>query len=168
MKRIATLAYPCLVLGCLVLGGCSDNLSPLSPKLQQELNNQNAKINGIENNQNAIKLELGRISNELGIQNSNVQEMQQGWLNVQGQLSRNENSGVQILQGDGPLFLVFAVITLGMLLYYFYRAEKYRKTATFFARQIRMADPGVQERVLTAAWKTDVEREVFNMTSNVK
>ena len=164
MRQIlfAMLALIPLTVGC-------NNLSPrdnLSPRLDQNLNNENARINGLENNMNSLKLELGRISNELSFTNSNVREMQQGWVNIQGQLSRNENSGIQVLQGDGALFLVFATVTLGMLFYFMFQTDRYKKTAEFFATQIKQSeDQELHERVLTAAWNTKLEKDVFTMTS---
>jgi len=163
MARYALIA---LVAMLLVLPGCG-NLSPrdnLSPQIQQDLDNQKGRINGLENNQNAIKLELGRLSNELGIQDSQVKEMQQGWINIQAALNRNENSGIQILQGDGPLVGIFCLATLITLLYFFRRGEQYRKTAAMLGRQISMHNDGrLKHDVLAAAMNTDLEKQVYRL-----
>lgn len=138
-----------------------------SPRMgKQQLDNQNAKINGLENNQNALKLEVGRIQNELGINNSTVKEMQQGWANLQATVSRNDNSGVQILQGDGALIIIFATITMAMLFYYVFRSEQYRKASLILAQEMASCnDPNLIHRVRMAAAHTNVKELVHKLTA---
>ncbi len=149
-----------LILAVSPLVGCNT----LSPRLNEKFDNKNAKINGIESNQNALKLELARISNELGIQNSKIGEMQQGWANIKA--GNNDNKGIQILQGDGPLILIFASITIGMLFYYVFESEKYKKTTNILATEIaKNKDPMLNHRVLLAAAHTDVEHVIKRLVS---
>lgn len=150
------------ILATILFSGCN-NFSPRLPK--QEIENQNGRINGLENNQNALKIEIGRIANELGIQNSQVREMQQGWMNLQATVSRNDNSGIQILQGDGALFIVFATVTLAMLFYYVFQMEKYKKATSILAREIvKYENVDLKNRVLLASENTDVEQLIFRLT----
>lgn len=143
----------------LLFVGC-DNFSPRMRR--QNLNNENARINGLENNQNALKLELGRIANELGIQNSQIDEIQQGWANVK---AHNENKGIQVFNGDGALILVFATITVGMLFYYMYQAERFRKATSIIAREIaKVQDPSLKRQILLAAENTEVESLIAKIT----
>lgn len=159
-----------LILLALFVAGCN-NLSPrdnLSPELKQQLENSNSKINGIENNQNSIKSELGRLSNDLTIHDSQIKEMQEGYFNLRATLSQNENSGIQVLQGDGALVLVFAVATVGMLLYYFYCSLQYQRTARVLAKQIAdYQDPELHNRVLQAASVADVEKTLYHLAKNL-
>lgn len=134
----------------LAISGCG-NLSPRND-LKNQLDNQGSKINGLENNQNSIKSEVGRLSNDMGVQNSKIKDLQEGWLNFKSTLSENENSGVQILQGDGSLFLVFSTITIIALLYFAFRANKYQRTAQFLSRQLKdHNDPVLNQKVIQSA-----------------
>lgn len=156
------LAVPILLIFTVV--GCG-NLSPrdnFSPQLQQELDNVNGKINGVETNQNAIKLEMMRLAQELGISNSQLRDLQQGMFNIQSGINNNE--GIQILQGSGGLIFAFALLTIGMLLYYFHKAKKNEKTAKLLAQQIRVKkDQDLEQRILTAALNTNVEKDIYNL-----
>ena len=156
-----------LLLSVVFFSGCN-LLSPrISPEMQQKLDNQNAKINGIENNQNAIKLELGRLSQDLSIQNSTIGDLQQGWLNFSGALSRNDNKGIQVLQGDGALILVFAITTIGMMLYYFYKSRTYCQAAKVLARQIvDHPDPVLHQKVLSAITVASLEKTMLEITKD--
>jgi len=63
-------------------------------------------------------LELGKIKKETEILGSKLREIQEGLVNLNAAVSRNENTGVQILQGDGSLILVFALSVVALLFYY--------------------------------------------------
>jgi hypothetical protein len=146
-KVIAALA----LMACSFLTGCG-NLSPrdnLSPRLQQDINNQQGRIDKIENNQQLLRAEIEKIS----------------LINRE-----NNNSGIQILQGDGPLVIVFALITLFLVLYYFHKqAEGYRKSAEIMAEQIARAhNDDLEEKVLKAAEYTEVEDKVFKLLRKKK
>lgn len=90
--------------------GCGN----FNPRLNQRNVNPNGDLN---NNQQGIMIELGKIRKETEILSSNLREIQEGLINLNLAVSRNENSGVQILQGDGSLIMIFG---LGVLLIVFY------------------------------------------------
>jgi hypothetical protein len=96
----------------LLLSGC--NNGNFSPRLKQN-NNSNEQVN---NNQNGFLLELGKIRKETEILGSKLREIQEGLLNLNAAVSRNENSGVQILQGDGALIFIFSLCVLVIVFYY--------------------------------------------------
>jgi hypothetical protein len=96
----------------LLLSGC--NNGNFSPRLKQN-NNSNEQVN---NNQNGFLLELGKIRKETEILGSKLREIQEGLLNLNAAVSRNENSGVQILQGDGALIFIFSLCVLVVVFYY--------------------------------------------------
>lgn len=133
---------------CLVSSGCG-NLSPrdnLNPKSNQNINNENGKIDRIETNQNAI-----RIAAE----------------------NRNEttnNGGVQILQGDSGLILIFGIIAIICVTVYFYqRSLRIEKINTILSDQIKSTnDPALEENVLKAALYTNVEKEVYQLIAKKK
>jgi hypothetical protein len=91
-------------------------------------------------------------------------------LNLNAAVSRNENSGVQILQGDGALILVFGLGVVGMLLYYFHgRAVKAEKSADIMAAEVaRSGDLTLQDNVLRAAMNTDSEAHVYHLLTKHK
>jgi len=130
------------------LPGCG-NLSPrINPELQQQLDKIEGQQNTLENNQNSIKIELGRLQNALEVTGENNQ-VQQGWLNV---------------QADGIIIGVFALITISLLLYYMYRSTQYKKISMILADQVRLYDDDeLTETVMAAAWNTEVEKTIYKM-----
>lgn len=141
-----------------------------NPKLQQQLDNQNGKIDEIRNNQNGVSAEIGKLRQSADLQNSQLKEVQQGMLNFNTALSRNENSGVQILQGDGPLIVVFGLGVIGMLLYYFHgRAVKAEKTSEILMGEIvRSENPMLETNILRAALHTNSEAQVYHLLKKHK
>lgn len=131
-------------MACLFLAGCG-NLSPrdnLSPRIDNK-----GQIDRVEQNQQLLRAEFEKFLNR-----------------------ENNNSGVQILQGDGGLVLVFGLVTIFLILYYFYRtAESYRKTAEILAEQISRADnPDLEEQVKKAAEYTDHEKRIIELLRRKK
>jgi len=118
----------------MVVPGCS--MSPFSPKSQQKINNGNGKIDEIKSNQNGIIAELGKLKQDFDLVNSKLKEVQSGLLNINSAISRNENSGVQILQGDGSLILVFSILILGVMIWYRERAVRSEKSLSIIAAQV--------------------------------
>lgn len=142
----------------LVTTGCID-VSPLSPDLDNKIDNQQGKIEDIKNNQNGIMLDLLKLRNEQQQHARDVENQVQGMFN-------KSNSGVQILQGDGALILVFGVAVMAMFLVYHYktRAEKSQKTAEIMAQQIAVfADHNLDNEVFLSAMNTEVEEDVYHM-----
>lgn len=154
--------YLSLIIIILVaFSGCSKNLSPFSPDMKNEINNQNGKIEDIKNNQNGLMLELIKLRNEQQIHAEKIDNFQQGLVN-----RRNENFGIQILQGDGALVMVFALGTIAMMLIYHYRtkAVKKEKAADILAQQIvNYNDDSLTDGVFVSAMYTDVEKDVFDL-----
>ncbi len=149
MQMNKMIAASCLLL-LTAFTGCN-NLSPrdnLSPRLEQQLENIEGNQNTLENNQNAIKLEIGRLQQSLAI-DGNQNEIQQGWLNV---------------QADGIIIGVFSILIVGLMLW-FMRSSMHNKQATaIMGEQIKEADnEDVKESLMAAAWHTNVEKTIFNL-----
>jgi PBP1b-binding outer membrane lipoprotein LpoB len=157
MKKI----YSIMIISLFLFTGCSKNLSPFSPDIKNDINNQNGKIEDIKNNQNGVMLELIKLRNEQRIQAEKIENFQQGIFN-----GTNENFGVQILQGDGALVMVFALGTIAMILIYHYRTKsiKKEKAADILAQQIvNYNDESLTDGVFVSAMHTDVEKDVFEL-----
>ena len=148
-----------LAIFLLTFTGCMD-ISPLTPEMNQRINNQDGQIEDIRNNQNGFMLELGKLRNQTDINARDIGNMQQGLIN-----QSNQNSGVQILQGEGPLILVFALGTIAMLLVYHYRtrAVKGEKVVELLSDQIALYDDvNLDNDVFMSALNTEVEEEVYH------
>lgn len=100
------------VLFCLVFSGCASG--NFSPRLRQN-NGPNSEAT---NNQDGFLLELGKIKKETEILGSKLREIQDGLINLNSAISRNENTGIQILQGDGSLIFVFSLCVVVLVFYY--------------------------------------------------
>lgn len=144
-----------------LIAGCQN----FSPRMQPEINNPGGKIDEISNNQNGIMAEIGKLKQETQLLNSQLKEVQNGLLNLNLALSRNENSGVQILQGDGALIFVYSLAVVGMLLYWYRdRAIKSEKAAELLATEItKLNDPFLNDNVLRSAMKQDCEQHVYRL-----
>ena len=151
MRRILLASILLFATGC--------NVSPLSPELHNQIDNQQGQIEDIKNNQNGIMLDLLKIRNE---QNQHARDVDN---QIQGMFNKS-NSGVQILQGDGALILVFGIAAIAMLLVYHYktRADKSNKTAEIMAQQIAMYDDqDLDNEVFLSAMNTEVEENVYHV-----
>lgn len=149
-----------IILSFLFFTGCA-KISPFNPELKQKIENQNGEIEDIKNNQNGLMLELGKVRNENELQARDIRDAQQGLVNLKG----NENSGIQILQGDGALILIFALGTIGMMLVFYYRTKyiKSEKTTEILAQQIALYnDADLDDKVFMAALNTDVESNIYH------
>jgi hypothetical protein len=159
MKKI--LKFLTILLAATSIGCASGNFSPRN---DPNIENQNGKIDEIRNNQNGVMAEIGKLKQSAEFQNSKLQEVQNGMLNLNTAISRNENSGVQILQGDGSLMFIFSICVIGMLLHYRNRAVKNEKAAEIMAREIvRFNDVTLNDNVLRAAMHSPSELHVYNM-----
>ena len=148
------------------LSGCAN----LNPQNNPKIDNQNGKIDEIRNNQNGVMAEIGKLKQNAEIQNSQLKEVQNGLLNLNMAVSRNENSGVQILQGDGALILVFSLAVIGMLLYWYRdRAIKSEKSAEIMAQEVaHFNDPVLNDNILRAAMHKNAETHVYQLMSKNK
>lgn len=145
---------------CFILVGCSN----FNPRMQNRIDNKNGKIDEIKNNQNGLMLELGKLRQDAEIQNSQLKEVQQGMLNLNATGIRNENKGVQILQGDGALILIFALGTVAMLLFYKRKSDKNEKIANIMAKEVMLLnDQKLNDKILNLSIKTKLEKDVYKM-----
>lgn len=146
-----------LIVLSLSLTGCK--FSPFSNGLDQKVDNQQGKIDELNNNQQGFLLELGKLKQENQIIADKIDNMQQGLIN-------HNNSGVQILQGDGALLLVFSVFTIGMILLYHYYSEnvKHQKAAEILAQSIADYDDAeLEKNVYTMALNSPVEGHIYKI-----
>lgn len=141
--------------------GCA-NISPFSPQNRTRVENQGT-IEEMKSNQDSINAELGNLRNYLQARDIESYQAQTGKGNQQ-------NSGIQILSGDGALMIVFAlsIIAIMMIVYYKQKAAKQEKTSAILASQIAaFDDANLDDGIFSAAMNTDVEGEIFRlMVSN--
>jgi predicted PurR-regulated permease PerM len=145
----------------LFLTGCA-NFNPLNkPRIQ----NQNGKIEDIKNNQNGLMVELGQVRQEISAQNSKLKEIQSGLLNINAAVSRNENTGIQIIQGDGALIFIFSIVVIGMFLFYYRdRAIKSEKTNQLMAREIaRFNNAKLESELIQSSAETGTSQEIYEL-----
>lgn len=158
MRRILFLI---LMATTFAISGCAN----VSPRNTSPINNDSGKIDEIRNNQNGVMAEIGKLRQENELTNSKLKEVQQGLLNLNAAISRNENTGVQILQGDGALILVFSLTVVGMILYWYRdRAVKSEKVAEIMSKEIAIFnDPVLNDNILRSAIKQKSEDRVYRM-----
>lgn len=156
-----------LVLSLLAFPGCG-NLSPQNRGTnRQKINNQNGKIDDIRSElqelQGVVNAQVGNIRNETKIQAEKINSMQQ----QQGILNR-ENSGFQLLQGDGALILILCLAILGTValfgvLHYREIAKKNEEATQILAEQIvchNNAD--LEDKVFGVALHSTAGKEVLH------
>lgn len=150
------------ILTLCLLSGC------VSPKLREKIDNQNGQIDNLKNNQNGIMSEIGQLKQNSEISNSQLKEVQQGYFNIQNKLSSNDNSGVQILQGDGALFLVFSSVIIITLVYFQYRTKKAEKISNILTKHIAKSSLQLQEEVLQSIANTNIEKDFYRNYKKIK
>ena len=156
MKKILIL-LSITIFSLLFCSGCGN----FSPRLKQRINNGNGRINQLENLANSMKAEIGKLQTQTDIQDSQIGQMQQGLVNNQ---SNFENSGVQILSGNGGLLVaLFAMFAITILcLHYRNVAKLQEKTANILAERIaNREDPELEDLVFQAAMHTNVEENIL-------
>ena len=159
MRKLAAICF-----SLILLSGCANGnkVSPLSPELNQRINNAEGKIDDIKNNQNGLMIELGKLRQDSQIHARDIENAQQGLVNLRG----NQNSGVQILSGDVGLVFIGCLTLLAGFLIYHYRtkAVKSEKAAQILAQQISMcSDENLEGLVYLSALNTDVESEIYHL-----
>lgn len=145
-----------------LFAGCSMRVDPFSPRQKQRLENQNGKIEELKNNANGVQLELLKLRQQTEINARDLDRTQTGMLNKQ-------NTGVQILQGDGAIIAI--IVLTGMIMggiafisYYKTRATKAEKTTEIMATQIAFRnDQELEEAIFLAAMHTEVESDVYKI-----
>jgi hypothetical protein len=155
-KNLIAALLPILIISA----GCAN----FNPRNQPRIDND-GKIEDMKTNQNGIMAEIGKLRQEVAIQNSKLKEIQNGLLNINAAVSRNENTGVQIIQGDGALIFIFALIVIAMLMFWYRdRAVKGEKTSEVLAKEIaKFNDPHLNECILQAALKENKGKQVYEL-----
>lgn len=139
-----------------IITGCNN----LSPRQDQDIDNRNGEIEELKSNQNGLMLDLLKLRNQQEITARDVGTLQQGIGN-----SSNTNSGVQILQGDGALVLVFGISVVALMLIFHYRSKyvSAEKAANLFADQIALYDDlDLDNAVFVSALNTDIEENIYH------
>ena len=127
------ISYLLILLILVISAGCAN----FNPRNNPKIENKNGRIEDIKNNQNGIMAEIGKVRQELEANNSKLKEIQSGLVNINAAVSRNENTGIQIIQGDGALIFIFSLVVIGMFLFYYRdRAIKSEKVNQIMAREI--------------------------------
>lgn len=160
MKR-TILKIALLAISIFGLAGCAN----INPRLDEKIDNQNGKIDSIKNNQNGIQADIGNIKKQQEVQNSQIKDVQDGYLNVKNQMFNKENSGVQILSGDSVLFMIFGLGLFGMVLWHYRSmAKRNEQAANIMAAQIANSDnEELNDKVFRAAMFTDAEKDVYHL-----
>lgn len=141
----------------------SHGCSAWNPRNNPKIENQNGKIEDIRTNQNGLMLELMKIRQQGEITNSNLKEIQNGIVNLNAVISKNENYGVQVLQGDGSLMLIFAITIIGMILYHYRTlAKKSEQAVKIMAKEIvKINDENLNDNILSSAKRFNVEKLIL-------
>ena len=145
-----------------ILSGC--NVSPLSPKNNNKINNQSGTIEDIKNNQNGLMADLANVRGKLELLARDIENLQQGLIN-----SNNRNYGVQIFQGEGVLIAGILIFSLLGFLAFNYRtkAEKYKKIANLMEKEIKLLNNRkIENEVFIAALGAKVEEDVYKILKN--
>lgn len=140
----------------LFLSGCG-RIDPISPDIDQKIENQNGLIEELKSNQNGLILELGKLRLENQILANEIKNLQQGLIN-------HNNNGIQIFQGDGPLILIFSITIFISLLIYHYR-NKYKKEEKInqiITDKIKENNDDIlKAQIYLSAQYTDIEKDVY-------
>jgi hypothetical protein len=149
------------LIALIFLSGCAN----FNPRNNPKIENKSGKIEDIRTNQNGIMAEIGKLRQEMEVNNSKLKEIQSGLVNINSAISRNENTGIQIIQGDGALIFVFAIIVVGMFLFYYRdRAIKSEKTGELMAREIaRFNSPKFETEILSIAAEENRAKDIYEL-----
>lgn len=153
--------FPLILLGIFILPGCG-NFSPRG-EIDNRIDNNEGEIGSLQQElkelQNSINAEIGNIRTNA----EKIENLQTGLLNF-----NKENSGIQILQGDGPLVVVFALGVIFLMLAFYYREKnkKNEKIAELLAEEVvRENNADLEDEVFRAAIHAGVEKEVLKVIS---
>lgn len=149
----------CIFVLSLSFFGCSN----FNPRNNPKIENQDGQIEDIKTNQNGVMLELAKVRQQGEITNSTLKDIQQGLLNINAAVSKNENSGIQILQGDGALILVFSVSVVGMILWHYRSSAKNAQKALDLVVKevVRLNDESLNDNIIFSAKKYNLEKIVL-------
>lgn len=151
----------CMLVGLVISVGCAN----FNPRNQPNIKNDNGKIEDIRNNQNGVMAEIGKLRQDIAYSNSKLKEIQTGVLNLNTAISRNDNTGIQIIQGDGALIFIFSIIVISMLMFWYRdRAVKSEKTSELMAKEIaKYNDATLNEAVLKSAIANNKGKEIYQL-----
>lgn len=150
-----------LIIIIVTIGGCATKINPFSPS--QNLKNS-GQIGEIMSNQNGLIAEIGKLKQDLAIMNSQLSDIQNGLLNINSSISRNDNSGIQVLQGDGSLILVFGTIMLIAILFYRNKYVKNEEKLSLLTKEIvKYNNSYLNENILKSAEKKGKGKEILKM-----
>lgn len=154
-----------LAITLLTVTGCATKINPFSPN--KKINN-NGEVNELISNQNGLITEIGKLKQDVSVMNSQLSEIQSGLLNINSAISRNENSGIQILQGDGSLMLVFGTIMVIIIAFYRNKSIKTNKQLSVLTKAIvDYNDSYLNEKVLRIAKDEGEEKEVLKIMKDL-
>ena len=145
-----------LIVTLFLMSGCG-RIDPISPKIDQKIENQNGIIEDLKSNQNGIIVELGKLRLQNHIMAQEIKNLQQGIIN-------HNNSGIQIIQGDGPLILIFSIVIFVSLLIYHYRSKykKEEKINQIITDKIKENNDDIlKAQIYLSAQNTNIEKDIF-------
>jgi hypothetical protein len=145
------------------ISGCA-NISPLSPRSNNKINNQNGSIEDIKNNQNGLIADLANIRSKLELMARDVENLQQGFMN-----SNNRNYGIQIFQGEGGIIAGVSLLSILGFLVFSYRskAERYKKAAQIMGKEIKaLKNTNLENEIFMSALSNKVEEDVYKILKN--
>ena len=143
----------------ILLSGCA-KISPLSPNLNNKINNQ-GEIDQIKNNQNGLMADLLNLKSKLDIVAGDIENLQQGYIN-----KNNRNYGIQVFHGDGGLIVGFGLLSfLGFLVYnYRTKALKYKKTAEIIGEEVKkLKNLDIENKIFMSALNNNVEKNTYEV-----
>ena len=154
-----------VVLFGLFVTGCANG--NFSPRNNPKINNEQGKIDEIKSNQNGVLAEIGKLKQDAQIMESQLKEIQNGLLNVNAMISRNENNGIQILQGDGSLIMVFCIGIFAIMLFYRNKYIAKEKSISIIAKEVSLFNNAdLNEKILRAAMTKGEGKQMLKLLQN--
>ncbi len=155
------LVWAALAISIFSMAGCAK----MDPRLDNKINNQNGKIDSIKNNQNGVQAEIGNLKKQQEMNNAQLKDVQDGYVNMKNQMFNRENSGVQILSGDSVLFMIFGLGLFALVMWHYRSmAKRNEQAANIMAQQIAASeDEELNDKVFRAAMHTDAERDIYHL-----
>jgi len=145
-----------------VFTGCN----PFSPKINEKINNQEGKIDEIRNNQNGVMTDIMKLQQKAEVNARDIENMQQGIVN-----KNEENTGIQILNGDGALLLVFVITCVSLFFIFHYRGKAVtsEKMANLLVQQVaERKDDELENNIFLASLHAGVQENLYNMMLKAK
>lgn len=163
-KMQLTKIFLVALFGLFVTGCANGNFSPRN---NPKINNEQGKIDEIKSNQNGVLAEIGKLKQDAQIMESQLKEIQNGLLNVNAMISRNENNGIQILQGDGSLIMVFCIGLFAIMLFYRNKYIAKEKSISIIAQEVSLFNNAdLNEKILRAAMTKGEGKQMLKLLQN--